>query len=62
MSIESNEGYKVARMGVEPMIFGMRIRRPRPLDERAVAIVYLIFTIYFNYNVAMNAQKKILLV
>lgn len=22
-------------MGVEPMIFGMRTQRPRPLDERA---------------------------
>lgn len=34
---ESNS-LNVTRMGVEPMIFGMKARRPRPLDERALSV------------------------
>ena len=67
MSIVSNEDYKVvARMGVEPMIFGMRIRRPRPLDERAMYTSILDYCYLFQFSIkidiSMDAQKKILLV
>lgn len=36
----ATESLLVPRMGVEPMISGMKTQRPRPLDERGVPILY----------------------
>ncbi len=33
--------FSVPRTGVEPVIFGMRTRCPRPLDERGVSLTIL---------------------